>query len=94
MFPSGYVILASALKKEVLPFLNDQQRARVHELEEALQQTGVADAEKLQNELDGLIAAECPLTGTVMIESIDRGFDNSEEIDDLFGPVAIERAEV
>ena len=94
VFPSGYVILASALKKEVLPFLNDQQRARVHELEEALQQTGVGDADKLQNELDGLIAAECPLTGTVMIESIDRGFDNSEEIDDLFGPVAIERAEV
>jgi len=96
VFPSGYVILASALKKEVMPYLNEKQRSRVLELEEELKAAPESEPsrEKLQTELDGLIAAECPLTGTVMIESIDRGFDKSDEIDNLFGPLNIERAEV
>jgi len=94
VFPSGYVVLASALKKEVLPFLNERQRLRVAELEKLLKSGGKrADADDLQTELDGLIAAECPLTGSVMVESIDRDFEDSkEEYTVLLSPV--ERVEV
>jgi hypothetical protein len=86
VFPSGYVVLESALKKEVLPFLNERQRARVLEIEKERKGGRRHDdinMDKLQAELDGLIAAECPLTGSIMVESIDRGFDNSEEMDDI-----------
>lgn len=96
VFPSGYVILESALKQEVMPFLNEKQRERVGELEKSLIElrrgTNISDEnekeiqiETLQAELDGLIAAECPLTGSIMVESIDRGFDESVEADG-FGP--------
>lgn len=93
VFPSGYVVLESALKKKVTPFLNNKQQERVAELEEKLGElrrgkasvTGAEVAEDhvetLQSELDGLIAAECPLTGSIMVESIDRGFDDCVEAD-------------
>lgn len=90
VFPSGYVFLGSALRKEVMPFLNEKQKARVHDLERQLQSihsmniTNAEDesrARSLQTELDGLIAAECPLTGSVLVNSIDKGFEDSEEID-------------
>lgn len=88
VFPSGYVILEGVLKKEVLPYLNDRQRERVMEIEQELKQHMVRDKpdlkrDTLQAELDGLIAAECPLTGSIMVESIDRAFEDSEEIDGL-----------
>ena len=88
VFPSGYVVLESALIKEVLPFLNEKQRARVEDLRGLLQgstqekEKEIHDYEKLQAELDGLIAAECPLTGSIMVESIDRGFPDSTDMDD------------
>lgn len=90
-FPSGYVVLEKALKREVLPHLNEKQRDRVEYIDEELSRlrrlrtTSRAPIEKakddfemdeLQHELDGLIAAECPLTGSVMIESIMQGFDD------------------
>lgn len=94
VFPSGYVILESALKNEVMPFLNEKQRSRVAELEKSLVElrnsSAVAETEvkekqieDLQSELDGLIAAECPLTGSIMVSSIDRGFDDCVEADGL-----------
>jgi len=91
VFPSGYVFLASALKKEVVPFLNEKQTSRVQELERKLQNiSNMANANaedesrarELQTELDGLIAAECPLTGSILVDSIDKGFEASEEIED------------
>lgn len=94
VFPSGYVFLVSALKKEVMPFLNEKQRSRVEELERQLEnisKTASTNAEdeararELQTELDGLIAAECPLTGSILVDSIDKGFDATEEIDKLQG---------
>jgi vacuolar protein sorting-associated protein 18 len=87
VFPSGYVVLASALKKEVMPYLNERQRDRVIEIENELKRKpgGVDDPkmDNLQAELDGLIAAECPLTGSIMVDSIDTPFDDSDEIDAL-----------
>lgn len=88
VFPSGYVILESALKREVLPYLNEKQAKRVAELEQemkremALGRHSESKYNTLQGELDGLIAAECPLTGSIMVESIDRPFPDSEEIQD------------
>jgi vacuolar protein sorting-associated protein 18 len=98
VFPSGYVFLASAMNKEVLPYLNEKQRARVSELEIKLRSSDEQETSRsvMQTELDGLIAAECPLTGSIMVESIDREFEDSTEIGDL-GLVessAVERAEV
>lgn len=89
VFPSGYVVLESALKKEVLPYLNERQRKRVKEIEQELKQYAGRNkrvnstADSLQAELDGLIAAECPLTGSIMVESIDRAFEDAQEIDDI-----------
>jgi hypothetical protein len=94
-FPSGYVMLESALKREVIPYLNGRQLERLKFIENELGRIRKSQAsggrspndvakydyelEDLTAELGGLIAAECPLTGTVMIESIDRGFSSDEE---------------
>jgi hypothetical protein len=98
VFPSGYVILETPLKKEVMPFLNEKQRARVSEIENSLvelrQDVDVFESEgkekqieTLQSELDGLIAAECPLTGSIMVNSIDREFVDCVEVDGLAASV-------
>lgn len=99
VFPSGYVFLASALKKEVMPYLNEKQRSRVEELEQVLHFSKSADSpedkkgtEALQAELDGLLAAECPLTGSIMVDSIDRGFEGCMEADELLDSMRTEAA--
>lgn len=92
VFPSGYVVLETPLKQEVLPYLNAKQRGRVEEIEVAIasmrsKTKGVETMsletrqlyDKLQAELNGLIAAECPLTGNIMIESLDVGFSAVED---------------
>jgi hypothetical protein len=97
VFPSGYVALETPLKKEVLPYLNDKQRQRAEQIEQEISmlrvkynvttsETGMTGEikhlyERLQAELNGLIAAECPLTGSIMIESIGSGFDVRENLD-------------
>jgi len=97
-FPSGYVVLEKALKREVLPHLNQKQRDRVKSIDEELArlrrlQAGSRSSmekakdnfemEELQNEMNGLIAAECPLTGSVMVDSITLGFDD-DDLKDTF----------
>ena len=99
IFPSGYVVLSSALKRVVTLYLNDRQRNRVAELETLLSargERGALSIEELQTELDGLIAAECPLTGSVMVDSIDRDFEFGAEIDDEGGSFrsSVERVDV
>mmetsp|Transcript_819 Transcript_819/g.1166 ORF Transcript_819/g.1166 Transcript_819/m.1166 type:complete len:266 (+) Transcript_819:1-798(+) len=95
VFPSGYVALESALRNEVLPILNDKQRNRVREIDEEMlsmyrrHQTGepinTKKEKDLQAELDGMIAAECPLTGSVMVNSIDKGFfEGGVDEDEVF----------
>lgn len=96
VFPSGYVVLSSALKEEVMPFLTEKQRRRVSELEEQLVKSAGESASVrslLQNELDGLLAAECPLTGSIMVESIDKPFED-EEYEKFPAESGFERAEV
>lgn len=88
VFPSGYVFVESALINEVLPYLNEKQKARVEDLRHLLQgdrpekEHAIHDYDKLQAEFDGLIAAECPLTGFLMVDSIDRGFPDSMNLDE------------
>jgi hypothetical protein len=86
VFPSGYVVLASALKSQVLPYINEKQRQRFQEIEHLLQTggDGQTSRQSLQAEMDSLIAAECPLTGNLMIESIDRDFEDGGEAFDDF----------
>ena len=35
--------------------------------------------DKIQSEIDGVVAAECPLCGSVMIQSINKPFISKEE---------------
>lgn len=82
VFPSGFVFLSSSLKKEVLPYLNEKQQARLADLERRLHTSGEDDKSRvaIQREIDGLVAAECPLTGSIMVDSIDRDFNDCEEV--------------
>ena len=92
VFPSGYVVVESALERQVLPHLNDKQRSRVQDIKKDLiaerKVSGgltIQVTDSLQAEFDGLIAAECPLTGSIMVDSIDIPFDDNVEIGDVCG---------
>jgi len=81
VFPSGYVFVQSALERQVLPQLNEKQRSRVQEIKNISSRLGQV-TDSLQAELDGLIAADCPLTGSIMVDSIDLPFEDSVEVGD------------
>ena len=42
-------------------------------------QSDQEEREKIQSEIDGIVAAECPLCGSVMIQSINMPFISKEE---------------
>lgn len=67
--------------------LSSAEKAKIKELQEKLRplnQSGLSQndqemRDKLQAELDNIIAAECPLCGSVMIQSINKPFISKEE---------------
>jgi hypothetical protein len=80
VFPSGYVVLGSALKNEVMPYLNEKQRMRVEEIENELKRKSDQEFPKyVAGGADGMTGAECP-NGLCHV-SIDRDC-NSRKYDD------------
>ena len=85
VFPSGYAYRADALLCHVLPQLPPPQQAKAKDLHQKLATSiaptkvagelaswsSVYDIASLQHQFDGLIAAECPLTGNFIISSVD-----------------------
>ena len=67
--------------------LSAAEKAKIKELQEKLRplsQSGLSQndqerRDKLQAELDNIIEAECPLCGSVMIQSINKPFISKEE---------------
>lgn len=83
VFPSGYACLADELYTHVLPHLPQVKQDRAKELNDYLrtpEAAGTTERELYQMEFDNLIAAECPLTGTIMIESIDKPLVDPEKL--------------
>jgi len=100
IFPSGYVVLESALRKNIYPYLNRDQLKRIETVDKKISdiRTKIDNyfhqpmnfdqedikvyeyhLEELQCILDGLIASECPLTGHIMVDTINSKFPNENE---------------
>ena len=71
----------------MMKHLSAADKAKVKELQDrlrqfnasALSQTDQEARDKLMADLDAVIAAECPLCGSVMIQSINQPFISKEE---------------
>ncbi len=80
LFPCSHGFHSDCLMKKMSRFLEPTQIASIRNIEEQLKllTVRIKDADKraitqqeyLQNELDGFIAADCPLCGYVMIKSL------------------------
>lgn len=95
-FPSGFVFVESALMKELLPYCSESQRRRAEELYRRLTSGTESEVNQqtLQLELDSILAAECPLTGNAMVESISNGFDVDEETFGITPQGCVDRIDV
>jgi len=92
LFPCGHAILSSYLRDEVAPHLDEAQSEKLKEYEQKLvilqrrQTVGHDDPEGLvpqieeaKNNIDKIIAAECPLCGRITIRSIDKPFVTEDD---------------
>jgi len=76
LFPCGHAFRADCLSEVITPYLSGADRQKISYLK-----TKIAAArestirEELQEELDNLIAAECPLCGDLMINLVGEPFD-------------------
>jgi len=86
VFPSGYCYSAEALKECLWEWLSEEQQIRLVWLVKVLDEKkrrGVYDGERsaCKVELDGLIGAECPLTGRVVIEKTGKSLPGAGAMD-------------
>ncbi|XP_027053569.1 vacuolar protein sorting-associated protein 18 homolog [Pocillopora damicornis] len=91
VFPCHHSFHSDCLKNEILPHLKEKQRAKVQDLFNQLYATSRTDSssvsstsrETLKNELDELIASECPFCGEIMIRSVDQPFISPDEYESV-----------
>jgi len=91
LFPCGHGLHCDCMRKRVLPYLDARQRRAVERLEERTKamasrardddRRALTQYEYAQAELDGYLAGECPLCGSVMIMSVAQPLVGSSEED-------------
>jgi len=87
VFRSGFIVLESSLKDEIVPYLNRTQEMRLRAVEdkiEEVERNKEKGMKKLLKELKKIIAKECPLTGSLMVRSVDKGFSDALLEDESF----------